>query len=255
MSKKDFTIFPVLFLVVFAFLPEQGAEKQLQQLLKEYFPSAKEVRVNISVPFYKLVFGKINRIDIEAENAEFLGLRVQSLAIHVYNLYFSPMKSFAKNQLRVSSFKEGRAQFVIAQQDMEAYLKKRVSAKIKALKLTFRKNAFTLQGNVDMYEGLIMPSFRLEGNAVVENGEKIVLTIPKAKFSILPLPAFLVDFIMEDVNPVFNLRDAERELPIFKELQVFLGVPVHTELKSVTLEDGKVICEAAGYPENIKSKF
>lgn len=243
-------IFPaVFFLFVFAFLPEQGAEKQLQGILKEYFPSAKELRVNISAPFFKLAFGKINRVDIVAENAEFLGLRVEQLTLHVYNLHFPPLKSFVKNQFRVSSFKEGKAQFVISEQDMEVYLRKRASPKIRNLKLTFKKNAFVLEGNVDMYEGIILPSFRLEGNAVVEGGERIVLKIPKAKFTVLPIPAFLVDFIMEDVNPVFNLRDAERELAIFKELQKFLGKPIRTELKSVALEDGKVVCEAIGHPE------
>ncbi len=243
-----------LFFIVFAFLPEQNAEKKLQTLLKEYFPSAKELRVNISAPFFKLALGKIHRVDIIAENAEFLGLRVEKLTLHVYNLHFSPLKSFVKNQFRVSSFKEGKAVFEITQEGMGAYLRKRASAKIKNLKLSFKKDAFVLEGNVDMYEGIILPSFRLEGNAVVEGGENIVLQIPKAKFTVLPIPGLLVDFIMEDINPVFNLRDAERELSIFKELQGFLGKPVRTELKSVRLEDGKVVCEAIGYPEKSKGE-
>lgn len=248
-GKEKWNLSPIfLFFFVFAFLPEQNAEKKLQTLLKEYFPSAKELRVNISAPFLKLAFGKINRVDIIAENPEFLGLRIKNLTLRVYNIHFSPLKSLVKSEFRVSSFKEGQAVFEIAQDDMEAYLRKRVSNKIKNLKLTFKKNAFVLEGNVDMYEGIILPSFRLEGNAVVKGGERIVLKIPKAKFTVLPIPAFLVDFIMEDINPVFNLRDAERELSIFKELQDFLGKPIRTELKSVSLEDGKVVCEAVGYP-------
>ncbi len=245
--KKFFA--PLTLILTLGILPYHDFEQQLQHVIKKYFPSAKDVRVNISVsPFFEVAFGKIDGVDISAVNAELLGLRISEVNIHISNLHFPPMKTFFTRRLRISSFKEGKAQFVITQSDMENFIKKRAGERIKNLHLALKKDKFILNGKVPVAKDFFELSFSLEGKAVVAGGAQIFLEIPRAKLTIIPLPKFLIDFLTDGMNPVFDLREAEKRLPIFKELNDFLGKPVQASLKSLALEDGKIIFEATGIP-------
>ncbi|PIU67890.1 MAG: hypothetical protein COS84_02930 [Armatimonadetes bacterium CG07_land_8_20_14_0_80_40_9] len=231
------TIVLILTLGVFS----QGkAKREIERKLRQRLGRVEDVRVHISSSPFKILTGQIDKIQIEAYNFKVDGFPVSCLQITLHKLKVNPLKVAFKRKVRLKSIGEARGTFIIREEDLSRYLQARGSL-VEDLRVKLLPGRFILVGRIKTF--LISPSFGIEGKLKVVRRSQIVLEIPRAQISIIPIPRLLIQPLLALINPIFDLEELSEFSSFWADLEEISDYSLPFKLVSFQIKDKTLVIE------------
>lgn len=217
-------------------------EKKTEANIKNYL--IKELKISnakVNLKFNNVLSaygGKVSELNIEGQNLSLAGLN-SNFNLQFKNIRFSFLQTVFSKEIKVLKIKNISEKFIISEKDLNNF----ISSKLKHLKNFYIKilpGKAEVSGQVDL--AILNPSFKMEVLVAVVNKKELWIDIPKAKISIIPIPKFVIDYIFEDVNPVFILPDdAGKEFVDY--LQNISAKKYKNVIKNIELKNGEIVIE------------
>lgn len=183
---------------------EKTAEKELRKEIGKIIP-AERIYVDIDSSFFQIFRGKIKNVEIVLERFDFEGLMIEKFRSKSSGIKFSPG---IKKEIEIKEIKETKFEFEIKEDDLNNFLRRKVKV-VKNFKVDLKKNKFNISFYLLNVEFPINPKVEIEGRIFVFEGDKIYLDIPRVKVGILRIPQFIIDILVKEINPVFNIKNFE----------------------------------------------
>lgn len=183
---------------------EKTAEKELRKEIGKIIP-AERIYVDIDSSFFQIFRGKIKNVEIVLERFDFEGLMIEKFRSKSSGIKFSPG---IKKEIEIKEIKETKFEFEIKEDDLNNFLRRKVKA-VKNFKVDLKKNKFNISFYLLNVEFPVNPKVEIEGRIFVFEGDKIYLDIPRVKVGILRIPQFIIDILVKEINPVFNIKNFE----------------------------------------------
>lgn len=229
------TIILILTLGVFS----QGkAKREIERKLRQRLGRVEDVRVHISFHPFKILGGRIDKIQIEAYNFKVNEFPVSCLQITLHRLKFKLLKVVFKRKVRLKSMGEAGGTFIVKEEDLSNYLQAR-DPLVKDLRVKLLPDRFILVGRIKTF--LISPSFGIEGKLRLVGRSQIVLEIPRAQISIIPIPRLLIQPLLDIINPIFDLEELSEFSSFFSDFEEISDYPLSFRLTSFQIRDKTLV--------------
>jgi len=174
--------------------------------------------------------GRVEKLTVNLHRPTADGFAIERLSFVVAPVEFNLGKLMARGGLSVTSAGSAEAEIVIDPREVAHYIDSR-SDSLKEVELDLvGDREVTLRGRVGL--GILSPSVEVSGRLEI-TARGIEIAGPRVRFAGLPVPAFVTDRIMKDINPIFAVGEGS-----------FLGDIVLP--RSLAFEEGKVIIRGGG---------
>lgn len=191
-------------------------EKGIRDRLPQYLGEAESYKVSVKGPESDLIGGKIQSLHIEGTKAQLNGVIVDKMTVDMNDIRFDPINRTAKSV--------GETYFVanISSESINSYIQQhRDNTDSISIEI---KDGHVLVNAIPKFAGVNFP-ITIKGKPTIVNGSKVEFKADSAAISVLPVPAFIVNAIIDRVNPVFDASQ--------------IRIPI--TIDNITIEDGFVV--------------
>jgi|GEM_PF-7004614 len=151
--------------------------------------------------------GQINEISLIARRFEVEGLPIKSLEVKLEGLRYNFKKLLLRRQLEIIDIKRGEGEIALREKDLNNFLASRIKDQIEGFSLHLANGKLEIAGRAKTRSGLRVPFTLI--TELEPRGGQVYLTKPYLKYSILPLPSFLSQRVIRELNPILDLNAAE----------------------------------------------
>ena len=155
-------------------------------------------------PGKPLMAGRVGRLQVRASDFEAGGLPVREMRLTMVNLRYDLWKAMLKRRLKLLGFdRQGSTLSVtLTGPGLERFLRPRVT-ELTDLRLVLEEGRLTVTGKVKV--ALLPVPIRLSGRLEPMAGA-IFLRDPALAVSVVPVPGFVTERIMTQINPLVDLN-------------------------------------------------
>jgi hypothetical protein len=155
----------------------------------------------------KTMGGRIDRISIKARRFEIEGLAIKEMQVTIEQLKYNFWKAVAKHQLEVLRVDKCGGEIVFEEKALNKFIAPRVK-ELEEFHLKLSHGEVIITGKAKTRLHISVP-VELTCKLVPHMG-MIFLTEPRLKATVVPLPSFVAQRVVDQVNPVINLnRDSQ----------------------------------------------
>lgn len=158
-------------------------------------------------PGKKAVGARIRRISVTARNFEVMGLPVREMKAQINGLKYNLWKAATKRQLEILDVGPCSGEVTLTERGINTF----AVPKIKELtncKITLLKGNLRVSGWYKTKVGVAAP-VSLTASLQPRRGQ-IHLINPHLKASVVPLPTFLAERVVKQINPVIDLNEGSQ---------------------------------------------
>jgi hypothetical protein len=170
--------------------------------------------------------GRVGSVAIHARDFRIKELPVERLDLTIKDIRYDLWKAIWRRKLEIIRVGKSSAEARLTADGLTKMVAPRVT-QVEDLRLTFGYGEITVSGYVR--RGVRIP-VRLTCSLEPAGG-KVFLVDPKAHVSIVPVPAFIVDRLMSDINPVVDLNQG-RQGPFAFAIRQLLITPRDLRLRA-----------------------
>jgi len=166
-----------------------------------------------------LMVGRINRVAVNASDFEVAGLPVREMSLSLVNLRYDLWRLLIKRRLRVLSF-ENRSEVsvTLTEASLQRYLAPRVK-ELEGMDLDLLPGRVRVSGRVGV--SLLQVPLSISGRLEPAGG-RIYLRDPEMAVTVVPVPGFITERIIAQVNPLVDLNQD-------------LAMPISLRLRRITV--------------------
>jgi hypothetical protein len=223
-------IFLGIFLTTGIFV-ENFAEKKLKKEINKII-SPEKIFVNIKSSSFEILRGKINRVEITLNRFDFEGLKIDKFKSRSWGIKVKPK---IRREIEIKEIKKTEFEFEIKEKDINDFLSKKVKI-VKDFKISLNRDKFNISFYLLNTDFLLNPKVDMDCKISVFEGDKIYLEIPKVKIGILRIPQFIIDTLLNELNPIFNVKNFKFSKILFIEEKNLPG-KLYPEIEKIEIEN------------------
>lgn len=225
-SMKHAVALTVLAVVCLIFVGEAAIPgaigARLEKAIARSVDEVESIRVYVrTFPAVAVAFGRVDRLEIDAQNVTMGGLRVQRLFVDVRHADLDVGAMLRGERVELRRVRKGDATVILAEGDLNAYLHSRDGI-LRALAVKLRPGVATVAGHVNVL-GLKV-DIALDGRFVVEGGTRLRYVVDRLRVGNAVIPEAIWDELVGAVDLSVDVSD----------------LPVPVVLREVNVQDGVV---------------
>lgn len=221
----------ILYLTTGIFI-EKTAERNLRKEINKTI-TAEKIYTNIKSSPFNILRGKINSVEIVLNRFDFEGLMIDKFKSKSWGIKVKPKIS---REIEIKEIKMSKFEFEIKENDINDFLNKKVKI-VKNFKTSLKENKFAISFYLLNPDLLISPEVSIDCKISIFEGDKIYLEIPKIKIGILRIPQFIIDGLLKELNPIFNVKNFKFSKILFIEEEKLPG-KLSPKIEKIEIEDG-----------------
>ena len=146
--------------------------------------------------------GRVKKVAIHARNFRVNDLPVAKLDVTINEVRYDLWRAVRRRELEVIRVGNSYADATLKADALTRMIAPRVK-QVRNIKLTFGRGELTVTG--DAHAGVDIPVKLTCGLAAVGGG-KVYVVDPRAHVSIVPVPTFVVNRLLKEINPLVDLN-------------------------------------------------
>jgi len=147
--------------------------------------------------------GKVNRIQVVARRFQVEGLLVKELRFTIERLRYNLRKALLRKRLEILDVGKCRGEILLEESALNHYISPKVK-EIEGFRLRLERNRVEVSGRYKTRLGISVPIVfvtRLQPQI-----GKIYLIDPQLKVSVIPVPSFVTERVIGQINPIVDLN-------------------------------------------------
>lgn len=209
----------VAFVVAQVTLPRM-IESRVERELSVVLPDAKVVRAEVdAVPAVKLLWGSVDRLDMDIRRVSFEGLVVDAILIDGQGLVVDVGRLLRREGVVITSAAELRATLAVAEHDLNDYLWTQLPD-ARGFRVSLERGGAAVQGSVNVLGRAL--DVRVSGYFRVDGPTQVIFVPEDVSVENARVPQILLDWVTQEWSIGFDFGQLPFGLTI-EELRVENG--------------------------------